>query len=95
MQDWIGWRAQVKKRVRSFLVSVLVLVSVATSLSAQVLNEDTFQKWRDFLRPRDSEERAWREIAWEPSLWSGVVRARKEGRPILLWAMNGHPLGCT
>lgn len=42
-----------------------------------------------------SEELAFREIPWRPTFWDGVVEAREQDRPVLLWAMNGHPLGCT
>jgi hypothetical protein len=28
-------------------------------------------------------------------LWDGVIAAQKQDMPILLWAMNGHPLACT
>lgn len=46
-----------------------------------------------FLRPDDSA--AWRSIGWRADLASAVLEASKARRPILLWAMNGHPLGCT
>ena len=29
------------------------------------------------------------------SLWQARERAAAEGKPILLWEMDGHPLGCT
>lgn len=34
------------------------------------------------------------EIPWQTSLWDARVLAAKEGKPILLWEMDGHPLGC-
>lgn len=43
----------------------------------------------------DASELAWRSLGWRASLWQGVVDAYAAKRPILLWAMNGHPLGCT
>ncbi len=43
----------------------------------------------------DTEELAWQRLGWRASLWQGVVDAQAAGKPILLWAMNGHPLGCT
>jgi hypothetical protein len=48
----------------------------------------------DWLTPPE-EELEWLEIGWAPTLGEGVRRAALEGRPLLLWAMNGHPLGCT
>jgi hypothetical protein len=29
------------------------------------------------------------------SLWEARRKAAAEGKPILLWEMDGHPLGCT
>jgi hypothetical protein len=88
-------RDRLAKRLRGALVCLCLWAAVATSLTAQVLDEATFAGWRDHIQPREADEVAFREIAWEPSLWSGVVQAQKLGKPILLWAMNGHPLGCT
>jgi len=50
--------------------------------------------WRAFLRP-DAGDLAWEAIDWIPSFADGVRRADAEQRPLLFWAMNGHPLGCT
>jgi hypothetical protein len=33
-------------------------------------------------------------IPWETSLWTAREKAAKAGKPILLWEMDGHPLGC-
>jgi hypothetical protein len=33
-------------------------------------------------------------IPWQTSLWAARMKAAKEGKPILLWEMDGHPLGC-
>ena len=41
------------------------------------------------------EELAWQEIPWRPAFWGAVLEADAGAKPILLWAMNGHPLGCT
>ncbi len=62
--------------------------------AAPELNDGTFDSLRDAIRPRD-EELAFLKIGWHESLSSAVNEAREANRPILLWAMNGHPLGCT
>ena len=43
----------------------------------------------------DPEELAWRTIPWRATLRDGVLDAVAERKPVLLWAMNGHPLGTT
>ena len=54
----------------------------------------SFERLRDAILPTPA-ELAWREQPWRASLWEAVVEAQRLERPILLWAMNGHPLGCT
>ena len=58
------------------------------------LTDDSFDKWRDSIRP-DKEELKWTRVPWRPTFWGAVCEAQKEKKPVLLWAMNGHPLACT
>jgi len=58
------------------------------------LNAKTFASWRDRIRPQAA-ERCFETVQWLPTFWDGVMTAQKEDKPILLWAMNGHPLACT
>ena len=37
----------------------------------------------------------WEEIPWETDLGAARARAAREGKPLLMWVMDGHPLGCT
>ena len=48
----------------------------------------------DEIVPKKAEQE-WHTIGWLPSLWDGVEEAHRAKKPILLWAMNGHPLACT
>ncbi len=50
--------------------------------------------WVAFIRP-SAKELAYEQIGWRTAFWPAVAEARRLGRPILLWTMNGHPLGCT
>ena len=50
--------------------------------------------WRDHILP-DRSELLWETIPWKSSLSAGFAAARESGKPLLFWAMNGHPLGCT
>lgn len=40
-------------------------------------------------------EEPWRTIPWKTSVVEGQRIAAVEGKPIFIWAMDGHPLGCT
>jgi hypothetical protein len=37
----------------------------------------------------------WTEIPWETDVTAARRRAAREGKPLFLWIMDGHPLGCT
>jgi 4-amino-4-deoxy-L-arabinose transferase-like glycosyltransferase len=74
-------------------VFALLFLSWALGATPE-LNDDSFEQLRDAIRPRE-EEQAFLEIGWHESFFSAVNEAHETNRPILLWTMNGHPLGCT
>ena len=37
----------------------------------------------------------WTEIPWISDLGAARQKAAKEQKPLLMWVMDGHPLGCT
>jgi hypothetical protein len=59
-----------------------------------VLNDSNFAAWQKHLQTTPEETR-FEAVPWLPSLRDGVKAARQEDKPLLLWVMNGHPLGCT
>ena len=69
-------------------------------LNGAVLSQEAAPDLRSFaqlhslIKPASSEQK-WIEIPWMTSLWEARQRAAAEGKPILLWEMDGHPLGCT
>ena len=42
-----------------------------------------------------TKESAWLTIPWRTNLWDARQEAAKSGKPIYLWEMDGHPLGCV
>lgn len=58
------------------------------------LGAESAAVYAGYIRPTSDESR-WREIEWLPNFADGMRTAGREGRPLLFWAMNGHPLGCT
>jgi hypothetical protein len=58
------------------------------------LEPEMLLEWRDYLLPTSSEV-AFETIPWQPTFADGIHRAEAEQKPMLLWVMNGHPLGCT
>jgi hypothetical protein len=55
---------------------------------------DRLDKLAALIKPSAGEDK-WANIPWQTSLWEARKVAAKEGKPILLWEMDGHPLGCT
>ncbi len=61
--------------------------------SALGLTESEFQKLHRELQPNP--KATWRTIPWKTSVLDAQAAAAREGKPIFIWAMDGHPLGCT
>jgi hypothetical protein len=40
-------------------------------------------------------EATWKSIPWHVDLITAQHQAAKERKPIFIWSMDGHPLGCT
>ena len=76
------------------MMHTLLFAALATLGQVPELNDQSFEKWRDYVRPQAQEE-CYLEIPWRESFYVAINEARETDKPILLWAMNGHPLGCT
>jgi len=70
------------------------LAALATTAPAQQLTEGTFDHWAAHVRPAPA-ECSWQDIRWLENLGKGVAAGVEQRKPVLLWAMNGHPQGCT
>ena len=66
----------------------------AAPFSGPALNEQTFAQLRNLICPTPEEVR-WQDVSWRTTFWDAVQEAQATDKPILLWAMNGHPLACT
>jgi hypothetical protein len=51
-----------------------------------------FKSLHQELQPADE---PWRTIPWKIALLDAQRTAAKSKKPIFIWAMDGHPLGCT
>lgn len=77
------------------VLSWITLPAIALSLAGPAVSLDfeSFEKLHAQLQPDDSE--TWRQIPWKISVLEGQRLATKENKPLFIWAMDGHPLGCT
>ena len=74
--------------------SVFMAVAVGTVSAASPISPKQFEHLKKEISPKAAEEK-WLEIPWEADLWAARQTAARQGKPILLWEMDGHPLGCT
>jgi hypothetical protein len=80
--------------IRRLAIAALLLVPLASAFSAEELTDKNYDTIRDYLLPKGEEEH-WKSIDWRATFWDGVIDAQKEDKPIMLFAMNGHPFGCV
>jgi hypothetical protein len=81
---------------RALALWVVGSIPVA-AMSLPAASDEFAIDWTDVERkvlPR-ADELEYRDIGWRVSLWEALKEAQREKKPVLLWAMNGHPLGCT
>ena len=83
---------------RHYSISIGFLVATSFALSVSLLpagelTQAEFQRLHRQLRPAVDEP--WRKIPWKIGLLDAQQTAAKEKKPIFIWAMDGHPLGCT
>ena len=77
----------------SLLTFACLGFQVAVGEDASQLSEKEFQKLHAAMQP--SEDEPWRTIPWKISLLDAQSAAAQQNKPIFIWAMDGHPLGCT
>jgi len=72
-----------------------MLLALPMMLSADAgLDAETRAAVKAAVAPTEQDDK-WLEIGWKANLWEARKEAAAKGKPILLWEMDGHPLGCT
>ena len=71
----------------------IAILFAASAVNAVELTESRYDELLESLRPKPTE--LWRTIPWKISLVEAQNAATKANKPIFIWAMDGHPLGCT
>ncbi len=81
-------------RLMMFL-AVLTVVAVSSNSARAVdpLSLDQMKELRTLIKPTAGED-PFDTIPWETDLWAARKKAAAAGKPIVLWEMDGHPLGC-
>ena len=78
----------------SALAALALAAFVAPLSCAEPITREQVAKLQALIKPATGEEK-WQQIPWQADLWKARQQAAAEGKPILLWEMDGHPLGCT
>ena len=83
--------------VRLTVAAVVAMIFMSRSpagASAPPVPPEQFGRLHALIKPAAAEEK-WTQIPWLVSLWDARQKAANAGKPILLWEMDGHPLGCV
>ncbi len=74
-----------------FLLGIFT-VELSAQSSQKAINFDQVHS----LVKATEEETIWKDqIDWHTDLWEARQLAGKVGKPIFIWEMDGHPMGCT
>ena len=83
-----------KRLTRFFALWLAWLVAGQPAAAAGPIRPEQFGTLQALIKPGRGEDR-WAAIPWLTDLWQARKLAARQGKPILLWEMDGHPLGCT
>lgn len=76
------------------MIASLTVLWLWAPLQVEEPSAQNFERWLSFIQPSEKEE-SYKRMSWRNEFWPAVEEAKKLGRPLLFWTMNGHPLGCT
>lgn len=68
------------------------IIADVNGATAQDLATELNQQCAEICQPTDQ---PWRKIPWQTDLLAAQRLSVEQGKPIFIWAMDGHPLGCT
>jgi hypothetical protein len=91
-----SWKPEMNRLLGklAWICTASCIVALATGANAaDELSEAKFQSLHAQLSPAADEP--WRTIPWKIAVLDAQHAAAAENKPIFIWAMDGHPLGCT
>ena len=71
----------------------VILLAALLALSGDEVNTANLDRLKTLIKPR-AEETRWEEIPWMVDLWEARKKAAQSGKPLMLWEMDGNPMGC-
>ena len=86
-------------KTRFLPAAIAPLLLICSAVSAQLLTASVRITEKEFLtlhaQLKPAADEPWRTIPWKISLLDAQRIAAEQKKPIFIWAMDGHPLGCT
>jgi len=80
--------------MRALPVAIALVAALQPAASqSDRLDEPRFRELLTELRP--APDAVWRSIPWRIDLLAAQREAAEQRKPLFVWAMDGHPLGCT
>jgi hypothetical protein len=76
------------------IITLLATLLLSTAIQPQPVQAEKPQDLHALIAP-SVEENAWLAIPWQTDLVAAQKLATEQGKPIFLWEMDGHPLGCV
>jgi hypothetical protein len=67
------------------LLAAITFMVIGADLDAQIAQ----------VKPSPTEDKWLHSIPWRLNLTQARIDAQDAGKPIVMWIMNGHPMGCT
>ena len=79
--------------MNGFHAGVLAILVASASAQEHSLDDRRFESLRLELTADDDAQ--WRTIPWRIDLLAAQREAAAQQKPLFVWAMDGHPLGCV
>jgi hypothetical protein len=73
--------------------AMLLLLALSSAASGDDPKLQDLDALKTLIKPRAQEMR-WEEIPWRVDLWEARKQAAEAGKPLMLWEMDGNPMGC-
>jgi hypothetical protein len=72
---------------------ILIATLLVFARSGDEVHTANLDRLKSVIKP-SAEETKWEQIPWQVDLWQARRKAAEAGKPIVLWEMDGNPMGC-
>jgi len=76
----------------AFFLSLSIYAEDGQQQEVAKISDEEFSKLHKSLLPQEA---LWKTVPWQTPLLKAQNIAAREKKPIFIWSMDGHPLGCT